>query len=364
MGLMKFQALFFLIIFSFSFRQAYSQSSSGTFADTRDGQTYNWVRIGKQVWMAENLNYYKSSGSWYYNDDSTANYDTYGRLYNWDTASTSCPDNWSLPGVQEWDEFTDTLGGTSVAGGKLKEAGTTNWTSPNTSATNESGFTALPSGYRNTSGGYTELGTGGFFWSATERDTEKAYGRYLTNTSAGIMSNFPYKSTGFSVRCLKNSPPVPYSLSTQPGSGQITIHWSVNEEAYLAYYKIYRNTSNDSLTADSINFVLKPDTSFTNNNLLNNTTYYYWVSAVDSFGNESGLSVGVSGQVIPVCSDHWGDTVVEFDYIENNTLYNLQLSLYNVPCYSYINFGFGNIVLTGGCFTHNFSTTPNTNGTI
>ena len=133
------------------------------FTDFRDGNHYNVVKIANQVWMAENLKYLPSvvgppTTSYtlpyyyvygYYGTDvnaakATANYTTYGVLYNWAAALTSCPAGWHLPGTGEWTQLTDYLGGLSTAGGKLKETGTAHWASPNTGATNEYGFTALP----------------------------------------------------------------------------------------------------------------------------------------------------------------------------------------------------------------------------
>ena len=123
---------------------------TGTFTDPRDGQTYNTVEIGSQTWFSENINYAMTDSWWY--DNSSANGDIYGRLYKWYPALTACPSGWHLPTDEEWTILTDFLGGENVAGGKMKEVGTTLWDSPNNGATNESGFTALPGGYRNTNG--------------------------------------------------------------------------------------------------------------------------------------------------------------------------------------------------------------------
>src|SRR5574344_2998326 len=169
------------------------ETTSETFIDDRDNKVYKWVKIGDQVWMAENLAYLPrvnrvadgsedAAGSYYYvygyngtnvaDAKATANYKTYGVLYNWTAAmngeasSTTnpsgiqgvCPAGWHLPSDAEWTELTDYLGGASVAGGKLKETGTTHWDSPNTGATNETGFTALPGGYRTNLGFFNNIG--------------------------------------------------------------------------------------------------------------------------------------------------------------------------------------------------------------
>jgi len=160
-------------------------SNAGSFTDTRDGNIYQTVTIGDQVWMAENLRYLPSvvgpgPGSdntayyyvyGYYGTDvnaakATEEYTTYGVLYNWYAACTSCPTGWHLPSDTEWIQLTDYLGGKNVAGDKLKETGTTHWNSPNTDATNETGFSALPGGYRNYNGYFYYIGYNGYWLSS------------------------------------------------------------------------------------------------------------------------------------------------------------------------------------------------------
>lgn len=210
-----------------------------TFTDPRDGKVYQTVTIGDQVWMAENLAYLPSvnmvadgsedaAGSYYYvygydgtnvaDAKATANYNTYGVLYNWPAAmngaasSTTnpsgvqgvCPDGWHLPSDAEWTELTDYLGGTSDAGGKLKETGTTHWNSPNTGATNETGFTALPGGYRGGSGTFYNIGNGGYWWSASEGITSIAWRRNMGYGNSSVGRNYNLKELGFSVRCLRD----------------------------------------------------------------------------------------------------------------------------------------------------------------
>ncbi len=171
------------------------------FTDTRDGKTYNTVQIGDQCWMAENLNYYPSSGSWcYFNNANNCGF--YGSLYNWGTALTVAPAGWHLPTDAEWTALTDYLGGESVAGGKIKS--TSSWKSPNTGATNESGFTALPCGRRNPADLYYDLGEYAYFWTATEYDSSNAWNRRLNYDNAGVSRLNNHKSYGFSVRCVKD----------------------------------------------------------------------------------------------------------------------------------------------------------------
>jgi uncharacterized protein (TIGR02145 family) len=207
------------------YKPTIEETTSGTFIDSRDGNEYNWVQIGDQVWMAENLAYLPSvnmvadgsedaAGSYYYvygydgtnvaEAKATDNYATYGVLYNWTAAMNACPDGWHLPSDAEWTELTDYLGGESVAGGKLKETGTTHWASPNTGATNETGFTALPGGYRYSSGTFYNIGSNGYWWSATEYDAATAWYRYVDYYDGNVYRNDSNKEVGFSVRCLRD----------------------------------------------------------------------------------------------------------------------------------------------------------------
>ena len=219
------------------YKPTIEETTSGTFIDSRDGNEYNWVQIGDQIWMAENLKYLPSvvgpstgSGTtpYYYvygydgrnvtDAKATANYNTYGVLYNWPAAmngaasSTTnpsgvqgvCPDGWHLPSDAEWTELTDYLGGTSDAGGKLKETGTTHWNSPNTSATNETGFTALPGGNRYYDGSFDGIGSNGNWWSATEYGTDDAWNRGMYYGNGDVYRDNINKELGFSVRCVRD----------------------------------------------------------------------------------------------------------------------------------------------------------------
>src|SRR5690554_146950 len=222
------------------YKPTIEETTSGTFIDSRDGNEYNWVQIGDQVWMAENLAYLPSvnmvadgsedaAGSYYYvygydgtnvaDAKATDNYATYGVLYNWTAAmngeasSTTnpsgiqgvCPAGWHLPSNAEWTELTDYLGGTSVAGGKLKETGTTHWNSPNTGATNETGFTALPGGYRYDYGTFDDIGYGGCWWSATEDNATRAWDCGMSYGDSYVYRTYGFsKDVGLSVRCVRD----------------------------------------------------------------------------------------------------------------------------------------------------------------
>jgi uncharacterized protein (TIGR02145 family) len=196
---------------------------SDSFTDARDGIVYKTIKIGKQVWMAENLRYLpvvvasgtgsKTEAYYYvYGYDgtdvaaakATDNYKTYGVLYNWKASVDACPTGWHLPEDSEWTVLADTLGGLSVAGGKLKETGLLHWNSPNTGASNETGFTALAGGYRYYSGTFNDFANNGYFWTATEAGTDAAWyrGLYSSDSRTGRYSDA--KEYGFSVRCVKN----------------------------------------------------------------------------------------------------------------------------------------------------------------
>lgn len=176
----------------------------GSFIDDRDRKEYKTVRIEEQIWMAENLNY-KKRNSWCFNN-KVANCKKYGRLYDWKTAMKACPNGWHIPSAAEWDNLVDYLGGSNVAGSKMKETGTTHWNSPNTDATNESGFTALPSGFRSTVGYFNDLGNNNGWWSATEysSSTTAVWTWILYNDENIIDRKANNKEYGFSVRCLRD----------------------------------------------------------------------------------------------------------------------------------------------------------------
>jgi uncharacterized protein (TIGR02145 family) len=175
-------------------------TGGASFTDLRDGQSYKTVKIGTQIWFAENLNYATSSGSWCY-DDNSSNCSKYGRLYDWKTAKKSCPGGWHLPTDAEWTTLTDYLGGEKIAGGKMKSK--SYWDSPNTGATNSSGFTALPGG-GSWSGSFYNVGDYGGWWSASEYDASDAWHRHLSFSYATVFRYNTHKLYGFSVRCVKD----------------------------------------------------------------------------------------------------------------------------------------------------------------
>jgi uncharacterized protein (TIGR02145 family) len=141
---------------------------------------------------------------WYDNDAATYK-NTYGGLYNWYAVNTAklCPSGWHVPSDDEWTTLINYLGGESIAGGKMKEAGTSHWQSPNTGADNSSGFAALPGGY-SWSGSFDDASDDAGFWSATEYDASGAWYRVLYYGSATVYKGSDHKAYGFSVRCVKD----------------------------------------------------------------------------------------------------------------------------------------------------------------
>lgn len=180
---------------------------TSTITDPRDGKVYNTVKIGEQWWMSENLNYDTINSFCY--DNNTTNCDIYGRLYDWETACASCPGGWHLPSDGEWDILANYLGGSDVAGGKMKETGYAHWNFPNTGATNESGFSGLPGGIKSPVDGlFYYLSSSNHFWSSTEAYWEPStradiYSLYFNSDTLkpgdGIKSG-----TGISIRCIKD----------------------------------------------------------------------------------------------------------------------------------------------------------------
>jgi uncharacterized protein (TIGR02145 family) len=201
-------------------------ASVTTFTDI-DGNIYNAIQIGNQTWMKENLKTTKYSngntipnisdntawsaqttGAYCWYNNSITNKNPYGALYNFYTVADNrnlCPAGWHVPTDEEWAILTTFLGGTGIAGGKLKETGTAHWTTPNTGADNSSGFTALGGGYRE--GGtslFAHFGTYGDWWSASESDETNASDWGIDYQKTGVYSGPCDKKDGYSVRCLRD----------------------------------------------------------------------------------------------------------------------------------------------------------------
>jgi len=194
-----------------------------------DGNAYNTVEIGSQVWMKENLrtsrlndgipiSYLPDSAEWknrrseaycWYNNDSAANNLIYGKLYNWFVVTTDklCPIGWHVPNDDDWNTLIDFLGGLNVAGGKMKEEGVSHWKSPNINGTNESGFTGLPSGWRyaiETNTDFTGKETTGLWWNQSEQNNEFIRNVHVQYSNGHVSWGNRYRWAGLPVRCVKD----------------------------------------------------------------------------------------------------------------------------------------------------------------
>jgi len=190
-----------------------------------EGNEYTTITIGTQEWFKENLKTSKfndgteiplimdntwaglstSAYCWYDNDSDNKN--LYGNLYNWHAVETGklCPDGWHVPSEEEWSTLIDFLGGSDIAGGKMKSIN--EWNIPNEGATNESGFSALPGGDRDgVNAGFSGLGSSGYWWSSTAEDNIHGIGFKLKYNNAGIdgFGGGNNKSRGMSIRCIKD----------------------------------------------------------------------------------------------------------------------------------------------------------------
>lgn len=196
-----------------------------------DGNFYKTVYIGKQQWMAENLKVSKyndgttipnitddnqwqnnKSGAWsYYNNDLTNNV-KYGKLYNWYAMSQTangnknlCPVGWHVSTDIDWEVLLKYIGEENT-GGKMKETGTSNWSAPNTDATNTSLFTGLPGGSRDNNGSFYEIGGSGYWWKTIlDSPSTTVWFNFLESQNGYIHGDFHYyRNIGFSIRCVKD----------------------------------------------------------------------------------------------------------------------------------------------------------------
>jgi titin len=208
-----------------SYATATTQAIPITVTDI-DGNVYHAVTIGTQVWLVENLKTARlndgtaiqldtNKSTWsnlttpgycWHNNDSAANKATYGSLYNWYAVNTAklAPAGWHVPTDAEWTTLTTFLGGLTLAGGKLKEASMSHWLTPNSGATNETGFTALPGGARNPDGTFFSTGNGGLWWSATANDAAQSWYRSIFYDKAVVIRGAINNKAGHSVRCVKD----------------------------------------------------------------------------------------------------------------------------------------------------------------
>ncbi|MEI6586951.1 MAG: fibrobacter succinogenes major paralogous domain-containing protein, partial [Sediminibacterium sp.] len=184
------------------------------------------IVIGTQQWMEKNLDVmtYRNgevipqetdntkwagltTGAWCWYSNSADNGAIYGKLYNWYAVNDPrglAPQGWHIPTDAEWTTLGTLLGGDAAAGGKMKTTGTTIWNTPNTSATNQSGYAGLPGGFRGYGGAFSYVGFNGYWWSATVNNLTTAWYRGLYFNNGSLFRDNDYKAYGFSVRCLRD----------------------------------------------------------------------------------------------------------------------------------------------------------------
>jgi len=289
--------------------------------DTRDGKTYNTVAIGTQCWFAQNLNIGTKVPSGtnqtnnsiiekYCYDDNDANCNTYGGLYQWDEAmqySTIagvegiCPSGWHFPGDNDWTTLTIYLGGVSIAGGKMKETGTSHWSVPNAGANNSSGFTSLPGGYKTSSNGYLALTSWSFMWSSSQYDATRANHLDLYTEDASTHQSYDDKTSGISIRCVSDTPLISaiptittssvtsIAQTTATSGGNITSDGG----ATVTARGICWSTSSTPTTANNLSFDGSGNGAFVSNltGLVPNTLYYVRAYATNSAGTAYGNEI-------------------------------------------------------------------------
>jgi uncharacterized protein (TIGR02145 family) len=233
-----------------------------------DGNVYDTVLIGTQVWMKQNLKvtHYNNgllipnvpdSVTWgslttgarcYYNNDSVAWNPVYGALYNGyaiNDASNICPVGWHVSTDMEW-QTAETYLGTDDAGGKMKEAGTAHWVSPNTGATNSSGFTGLPGGMRHLTNSFVALGENGLWWTSTSFDENWNWSTYLWTMNTGVDHNPAPKYLGLSIRCVQDIPSDLKDIPLQdliriypnPATSKVSIEHNSNQDLKLQVFNM------------------------------------------------------------------------------------------------------------------------------
>jgi uncharacterized protein (TIGR02145 family) len=187
-----------------------------SFIDHRDGNEYKTVKIGEQIWLAENLRYiphvspvFEDGGIWVYNYNgsdinealATENYKNFGCLYDWNTAKKICPIGYHVPSDEEWAILIDYLGGRGVAGDKMKSLNY--WYNQNTHAKNESGFSGLAGGYRDR-GEFGFIGKFGSWICSTEIQDDNAWNRTIGFNGSEVYRDACLKTNGYSLRCIKD----------------------------------------------------------------------------------------------------------------------------------------------------------------
>ena len=318
--------------------------ADSTMTDSRDGKVYRTIKIGNQVWMAENLNF-KTDGSYCYNDSSKY-CKKYGRLYSWSAANKACPEGWHLPTIDEFETLFDAVGEQSTAANNLKSASV--WNNDGNGKDDYS-FTALPAGIRYSKGNYKYVGDHANFWSSIEYSSDSAsyVNLYYGYDNARLLDHD--KGDGMSVRCVMGEPVAASSSSSAKLSSSSVDadgwSWDVPKEARFnpnikydsiidprdkQVYKVVKIEVKDKnysqvWMAENLNYAdsvrtpsLKGQNWCYNNDEKNckvSGRYYTWAAAIDSvalandsknplncgYGKTCGINRGVQG----ICPDGW-----------------------------------------------------------
>jgi uncharacterized protein (TIGR02145 family) len=391
--------------------------------DARDGQSYETVKIGSQCWMAENLNIgtridggnnQTNNGiiEKYCYNDSEAQCDVYGGLYQWNEMMANsttpgeqgiCPAGWHIPTDDEWcileQELDLTISCSSTnwrgvdGGGKLKEAGTTHWLTPNTGATNSSGFTALPGGSRGSSGSFSLLTNYGYWWSSSQASSNAWY-RSLFYGSAQVRRHTNAKTWGYSVRCLKDEsasatiPTVSTGAITEITSTTAISGGNVTDDggADVTARGVCWSTSQIPTIADNVTTDGTGTGEFTSyiNWLTPETTYYVRAYATNSvgtaYGGELSFTTDVAGaiewclpftdprneqtyQTVQIGTQCWMAENLNIGTMKLGNFEQLDDGIIEKYCYDDIE---ANCVVYGGLYQWNemmhYSTTPGVQG--
>ena len=372
-----------------------------------DGNVYDTIHIGNQVWLKQNLKTTRyangnliphvsdsatwsnlSSGAYINYNNDTAIAGVYGKLYNWHAVVDSrnlCPDGWHIPSDNEWNILTTYLGGQNIAGGKLKEAGTLHWNSPNTGATNETDFTALPGGLKKTYSSFQGSGDFGFFWSSTEEGSNYAYFRILDYISTSIITMAGYnnfKTDGMSVRCIQDSTSANMIIPTVT-----TVNVSSITATSAVSGGVIVNQGGSTITSKGVCYNTSPNPTILNGTSNNgsgsnnfsstiqglnpNTTYYLRAYATNSFGTAYGNEIvfttlqGSGNAMVYDADGNAYDTI----HIGNQVWMkqNLKTTKYNNgDSISYVTDGglWGNLTTGAYCNYNNIASNGNTYGRL
>ena len=291
----------------------------GELIDSRDNQTYKTVKIGSQVWMAQNLNY-ETPASYCYGDNAS-NCTQYGRLYTWVAATTACPSGWHLPSGAEWETLFNAVGGSSTAGTKLKSM--SGWNG----GTDAFGFSALPAGYRDYDGLYVSEGNYAVFCSSSEYDSGYYAVMYLFYDDGTACLDYYGKNYGLSVRCLKNdekttesssSNETPKSSSSQKTESSSSSSLKSSDASSSGEYKPY-----DHL-ADLGSEILSKSEYRQFTDTRNGRSYYYLtINGVDKNKNPASVTVMAENLNIGVRvdgdSDQKNDAMIERYCYDNDS---------------------------------------------